>query len=199
MSRRITALDEEFDQLFARFRYAAFRLETLQRYDVPYEVEQVRRFLAGEDPLEDSDNPAKNHWLGMLRESRDAGKRVQRVHVIEEPLSDYIRFELAWPYQETVSAGEDVRLIPVRRGQWPSDLPRHDYWLFDSRELVVMQYNTAGTFLAADFVDDPAEIVKHNYWRDAALYGAVPYSEYVEARGEEASAAVAFPRSRSLR
>jgi hypothetical protein len=62
-----------------------------------------------------------------------------------------------------------------------------------------MQYNTAGTFLAADFMDDPAEIVKHNYWRDAALYGAVPYSEYVEARGEEASAAVAFPRSRSLR
>jgi hypothetical protein len=70
MSRRITALDEEFDQLFARFRYTAFRLETLQRYDVPYEVEQIRRFLAGEDPLEDSDNPAKNHWLGMLRESR---------------------------------------------------------------------------------------------------------------------------------
>jgi ribosomal protein L16 Arg81 hydroxylase len=105
MSRRITALDEEFDRLFTRFRYTAFRLETLQQYDVPYEVEQIRRFLAGEDPLEDSYNPAKNHWFGMLRESYEVGKRVQRVHVIEEPLSDYIRFELAWPYQETVSAG----------------------------------------------------------------------------------------------
>ena len=34
------------------------------------------------------------------------------MHVIEEPLSDYMRFELE-VYAPNVEAGEDVRLIPV--------------------------------------------------------------------------------------
>ena len=46
---------------------------------------------------------------------------MQRVHVVTEPLSDYIRFELTG-YAPNVEAGEDVRVISVREGEpWPAD------------------------------------------------------------------------------
>lgn len=38
----------EFRQLFRSFTYTAFRLEVRDRYNVGYEAESVRRFLAGE-------------------------------------------------------------------------------------------------------------------------------------------------------
>lgn len=49
MGRRFTSLaDEEFNRLFTDFRYTAYRLETLQNYDVSYEKDEFARFLAGE-------------------------------------------------------------------------------------------------------------------------------------------------------
>jgi hypothetical protein len=36
--------DEDFNRLFLDFRYMAYRLETLQRYDVSYEKNEFGRF-----------------------------------------------------------------------------------------------------------------------------------------------------------
>ena len=64
-------------------------------------------------------------------------------------------------------------------GRWPG-LPRHDYWLFDSSDLWVMEYADDGTFRWIEHVDDPGMIVRHAYWRDAALHQAIPYREYMK-------------------
>jgi hypothetical protein len=113
----------------------------------------------------------------MIREHIAAGRHLVRVHVIEEPPSDYIRYELA-AYQLNRDAGEDVRLLPVRRGTWPADLPQHDYWLFDDERLWLMDYNPAGAFLATRLMEDPVEIGRHRRWRDIALASSVPLSDY---------------------
>jgi len=48
MGRRITDVTSaEFDALFTGFEHTACRLETLQAYDVGYEEEPYRAFLAG--------------------------------------------------------------------------------------------------------------------------------------------------------
>lgn len=176
MSRRISAFSEEFDRLFSDFQHTAFRLEVLQRYTVPYEKEPLRRFLANEPP---PDDPDKERWLAFIREAVGAGKRMQRVHVVVEPLSAYLRYELAWEYSSNVGAGEEVRIIPIRPGAWPDQMPRYDYWLFDARTLCLMDYDNEGRLLGADLVDDPTEIVRHARWRDAALHHGIPYRVYI--------------------
>jgi hypothetical protein len=181
MGRTITSFNQEFDRLFTEFRHTAFRLETLQWYNVAYEEEPIRRFLAGE---RNPDDPSTREWLGMVRSAHAAGKQMQRVHIIIEPPSDYVRFELNWLYQDNVVSGEDVRILSVGQNQWPDDLPKHDYWLFDSRQLVIMSYDHDGAFLAAEFVEDPSEIVQHNYWRDVALHQAIAYGEYMSKSSE---------------
>lgn len=180
-TRRLAPNSEEFDRLFEGFRHTAFRLETLQRYNSPDQWEQVDAWLAGEPP---PDEAVMDWWLGMLHETVPAGKRWQRVHVAVEPLTTYMRWEIS-AYEEQVDAGEEIGIIPVRAGEWPEELPRHDYWFFDSSLLAKMIYDEDDRFVGIDIDDDPAEIVRHNYWRDAALHLAIPYRDYLDRHGGE--------------
>ncbi len=176
MSRRFTSLgDPGFGQLFESFSYTAFRLETLQAYDVTYEGEDFGRFLRGEPR---SESPGIEPWVRQVARGTEIGKRFQRVHVVLEPLTDYIRFECAWSYRDTVAAGEDVRIISATAESWPDGIPHLDYWLFDSSQLVRMIYNLEGEFTYAELVDDPAEIMRANLWRDRAVYLSRPFRQF---------------------
>lgn len=173
MGKRIESLDDPaFGALFTSFEHTAYRLETLQVYDVGYEEEPMRRFLAGEPPGTD---PAKDEWATMVRLNMRGGKVMQRVHVVAEPLTDYLRYEISVSYAPNVDAGEDIRILTAS----PNHQPPWDYWLFDSRDLWVMSYDDQGRFLHAANVTDPNEIVRHCYWRDAALHHATRYHDYV--------------------
>ena len=175
MGRRITDLNSaEFAALFTGFEHTAYRLETLPWYGVGYEDESFRAFLAGEPLAADQ---AREEWTAMVRDAVADGKVFQRVHILTEPLSDYLRYELEWWYGPNTEAGEDIRVLPVQAGRWPP-LPRHDYWIFDSKDLWLMKYDRDGRFLFAEYADDPATIIRHGYWRDAALHHAIPYADY---------------------
>jgi hypothetical protein len=165
--------DPAFGRLFTDVTSSWFRLETLQRYDVEYEREELAAFLRGE-PVDTTPGP----WQKTLRDHVAAGRRLVRVHVLEEPLSDYVRFELQ-AYVPNVDAGEDVRLIAVRRGEWPEGVPRHDFWLFDDARLWLMDYDAGGGFQAARRIEDAAAVAQHRRWRDAALAQSIPLADYV--------------------
>jgi hypothetical protein len=164
--------DPRFGRLFTGVRRSWFRLETLQHYDAISERHSFAAFLRGE-PIDTTPGP----WQQMIRRHVDADRQLSRVHVVEEPLSDYIRFELE-VYAPNVAAGEDVRLIPVATGTWPKDVPRHDFWLFDDERLWLMDYDVNDAFQAARLVDDPAVIDQHRRWRDSALAQSIPLADY---------------------
>lgn len=167
--------DSGFNSLFNDFKYTAYRLETLQSYDVSYEQGEFGRFLAGEAR---GRFPGIADWADTVRAGGLEGKRFHRVHVLVEPLSDYVRFECAWSYRHTVAAGEDVRIIPVSGGKWPEGLPGIDYWLFDSTRLLLMNYAEDGAFLSAELTEEPDRVVEANRWRDQAICLSIPFSEY---------------------
>ncbi len=67
-------------------------------------------------------------------------------------------------------------------------MPKHDYWLFDSRLLGHMHFdNDDGRLTGIDLIDDPAEIVQHNYWRDAAWHHAVLRDDFASQQNLERS------------
>jgi hypothetical protein len=178
LTQRFASLDDpDFGRLFTTFSYTAYRLETHQIYDVSYEDDSFKRFLAGGSR---GDFPSIKPWADQVSDGVAAGKRFQRVHIILEPLTDYIRFECAWSYRDAVAAGEDVRVIPAASESDQLDLPEADYWLFDSSLLLRMMYTSDGGFDYAELVGDPDEIVRANFWRDRALHLSVPFSEYEE-------------------
>ncbi|MCZ4123323.1 hypothetical protein O3X23_28660 [Streptomyces sp. H39-S7] len=126
----------------------------------------MRKFLAqAKDKL-----PWMQDWLTMIREATSKGRRFARVRVVGLPLTDYSRFGV-WCAQFTNGAGEDIRYLTRDQAE-AENLPDHDFWLFDSRKLVRMHFDDSDAFLGGEIIDDAVEIVKHNYWRDAAWHRA---------------------------
>ncbi|WP_372451067.1 DUF6879 family protein [Streptomonospora nanhaiensis] len=163
--------------MFDGFRYTVFRLETLQHYAAEYEGEAFQRFVASErdgapPPLSDTD------WGAKVRAATARGRRFNRVHVVTEPLSDYVRFECSWGYRRNSAAGEDIRILPVKQGDWPEGIPALDYWLFDSHKLLLMNYADDGSLISTELVDDPDTIVRANVWRDRAMHLSIPFIDY---------------------
>lgn len=130
----------------------------------------MRQFVAGE-PV---DLGWFQNWLTMIREATAEGCRLMRVRVVTVPLTDYSRFGV-YCSGHTNAAGEDIRYL--RRDE-AVGLPDYDYWLFDSRKLVRMHFDDTENFLGGEIIDDPAVIVEHNYWRDAAWHRAVRRDDF---------------------
>lgn len=173
---RFTALDNpDWLALFADLSSSWFRLETLQHYSVDYEDEEFQRFQR----TGTLDRPFRD-WQLMIARHVNAGRTLRRVHVVEQPHSSYVDYEMA-AYRINSRAGEDIRIIPVSAGRWPDDLPQgYDFWLFDDADVWVMEYDETGRFLAAQQAG-PDELDLHRRWRDAALAAAVPLSDYTTA------------------
>jgi hypothetical protein len=166
MGRVVPPGSVDWPGLFGRFEHTCFRLETRQQYAEPGEEGPLQSFLAGQEP---SSYPDKEAWLAVVRAGVAAGKVLQRVHVVSEPLTDYLRFEIGWSYRLNAEAGEDIRISRAAAA-----LPADDYWLFDSRALARLQYDGGGALTGVELTADPAAVVQAAYWRDVALHLAVP-------------------------
>ena len=160
----------EFAQLFRTFEHTAFRLETRDKYKSANETEALRQFVAGE-PVEMGWFQA---WLTMIHEATAEGRRFSRVRVVTLPLTDYSRFGV-FCSEYTNAAGEDIRYLARHD---VADLPDYDYWLFDSSKLVRMHFDDDENFQGGEVIEDPAMIVQHNYWRDAAWHCAVRRDDF---------------------
>lgn len=174
-------LVQDFDSLF---RHRVFRLETLDQYDAENEHEPYARFLAGEQ----ADLAWREPWKRLVRETRASGRIMQRVHVVSEPVSDYVRFELLDVYPANVDAGEDVRILG--RGDLAIGAAqnfRTDFWLFDDDLVAVLAYDEAGGVQSVQMVsDEQAEAAGIPFMlsffrdvRDESLRLAIPLAQYV--------------------
>lgn len=164
----------EFGALWDTFQHTAFKFEVRDRYNVPSEQESLRRFLAGQpDPAR-----ATRPWLAKMKAATGEGKRIERVRVVSEPNSDYVRWLLAGTPLNT-AVGEDIRYLPRPRAAGLG-LPGHDFALFDSARLVLLNFDSDDRPLRHELVTDPGAVLQHCQWRDAAWHHAVPLEQYSE-------------------
>lgn len=177
MSRWIRSTkDDEWAHLFTSYERSAYRLEGQQMYSSPKEDVHLAEFLAGR-PV-DFDLTWR---LPKTQAQIAAGRTKTTVRILIEPPTAYTRLELS-VYPQLVDAGEDIRIIAAPQGQRPLELPLHDYWLFDERDVWKMHYYENFRFAGAELLDAPAEISEHLRWRDLALALAVPLHDYLTDR-----------------
>jgi hypothetical protein len=160
-------LVQDFDSLF---RHRVFRLETLDWYDAPNEREPYARFLAGQP----ADLAWREPWKRLVRDVRASGRIMQRVHIVSEPVSDYIRFELLHVYPANVQAGEDVRILG-RAAAEDAGFGRGDFWLFDDGLAALLDYYDDGRIKRVEL----AETSVLNGTRDETLRLSAPLAQYV--------------------
>jgi hypothetical protein len=95
-----------------------------ERYSVSAEDARMRAFREGTPQPERSVRTSPR--LRRIALTTAAGKSWSRVHIIQEPLSEYLRYELIG-YVESMVVGEEIRLAYPPQGQ-----SLIDFWLFDA-------------------------------------------------------------------
>lgn len=174
----------DFMEPFLAFTKSAFRLETLPEYKVDYEQPMIEDYLSGKK-VKYSSNDKTKWWVDLIKDRTSSGMSMSRVHVVSEPLTDYLRFELGAAYPETSKAGEEIRLISdndfddlcdedefdVAFNRWGA----LDFWLFDDSRLFLMDYSDDGTWLAANESFDEGDIKDAMRIRDAVMTQSSPF------------------------
>lgn len=130
-----------------RHRSDVLRVQTRDQYSVASDEEDFRRYVEGQ-PFQVSE--ARRAWADKLRADRAEGRLRRNVHVVTEPLTLYLRYQLDWGYRFNADAGMDIRIAAT------SDTPatahlRHvgDFTVVEHKEVVRNRYNDSGEFLGA--------------------------------------------------
>lgn len=172
-------LAQEFDHLFSR---RVYRLETLDSYDAPNERAPFAAFMAGERV----DDGWRANWRRIAGDITASGRTMERVHVVTEPVSDYMRFMMLHGYPANVESGEYVGII----GRTSSGVvlldydtvAQPDYWLFDDDLAAVLDYDAAGAVERVKWFsrsEDPDLLDDCCEWRNETLALSTPLARYV--------------------
>ena len=163
----------ELRELFSRFSRYAFRLETHPKYHEVGGDEPLRRFLAGQQ----QDDSWMTSWLASVREQVACGRRLERVRVVSEPMTDYQRFAMDLALRCNIPAGEDIRVLPAGHAR-ELELPDHDFWLFDDERVAFMRFD-AGVFIDAEVSSAPDVVEEYRNCASTAWHHAVSYREFL--------------------
>lgn len=174
----------EFDTLFDQFKHTAFRLEGRAAYDVG--GQEAVRLAAWRDRQPRPERSVRTDpWLARIATTTAAGKRWSRLRVVDEPLSDYERFELfSGTYLEALACGDDTRV--VRRSEAGPAAEHADFWLFDRGTTEVrgflMRYSPEGQFLGLDWAGaEQLQVMTHI--ADHVMVAADPIAVVLASRG----------------
>lgn len=169
---------EELLDAYRRFTHKAVRLETLQHYEVPGDEERQRAFHEGR-PL--PPRPEKIASVQIIRSAAEAGKRISRIHIVDQPLSDYVRYEIEAAYLENAAAGEEI-LIADRAADPGLEALRDDFVLFDAdtdhAAVIWYRYTDAGEIMGWD-AGTAADVRACREALDLAHRHAVPLSQFL--------------------
>lgn len=175
----MTTSSRPLGEWFDVFEREAFRLETLDNYNIPRSQGAFAAFLAGEEQPAEYRNA---EWLDTIRNATSSGKRMYRVHILRRPLTDYLRYELGWGYHRNMQAGEEFSILDIT--ERPNPIPEApDFWLFDSETVASMNYDSEGRFLGSDYLEAD-RIPEFTGYRDQALEFAVPFTDWWAKYGE---------------
>lgn len=106
-----------------------FQMRTLQRYRDADE----RWFQRWRDGDRAAPKQCVRPWIrDVVAPAVDAGRTLQLVHVVVGPADPYVMF-LMECYRHRLAAGEDIRVLGVAYGSWPSGIWRQDTTLGGNR------------------------------------------------------------------
>ncbi|MGW2936330.1 DUF6879 family protein [Streptomyces sp. NPDC001156] len=163
---------DTFRRLFETFEHTAWRLETRRGYASDRQDPDYQAFLATGASTCDPSEP----WFINIRRQTDAGKRVGRVRIADNPPTTEQLFLLDYA-RHNAAVGEDIRYL-WRQDAERASLPAEDFWIFDSRLVALLHFDNDDNLLSIEVITEPAEVVRYSIARDAAVHHAVPYDQF---------------------
>lgn len=175
VSWRTIPIGDEFMSMFTSIKQSSYRLETLQSYGESSESSPFHDYSRGVTP----DPSFMDEWCQILKANVNAGHSMRRVHIVDLPLTQYMRFEIECCYQLSDVAGEEIRLLD--RSIIPPGLLKsinEDYWLFDRSTIMVNDYDVSGALYQARITTDPKAVAFYAHIEEKTWELSVPFRQF---------------------
>ena len=144
------------DELISTFKKSAKRLEILQEFHIEGgEWENFQKFKNGEVA---SAFPELVDWNEQIAEWTKQGKTVERVRVFENPLSDYLKYEIFEAYAPCALSGQKVNFVSRKQlDKIAGKKKMKDFWIFDDKFVFEMDYDENHNYCGGRIVDGAEE------------------------------------------
>ncbi|MEV0734234.1 DUF6879 family protein [Polymorphospora sp. NPDC050346] len=163
---------EEFSLLFESCESSAFRFEAQSFYRSNVETVALAQFLNGEQV----DLEWLQEWLSVVRGLTRGGRVMQRVRIIGDPPSSYLRFSL-FITPHLIAAGDDIRyLSEVRADSLGIEL--QDFWLFDNKRVAAFSFDRSGDLEGITLIQDEMRVEKYIKLRSILMDNSLTFKEY---------------------
>jgi len=161
--------------LYQGITHRALRLETRQRYAVPWEDEGLAAWRRGEP---EPRTPQRDNTMETLRLATESGRQIGRVRFVELPMTEYTRHEFEVAYPELTEAGEEVHILD--RALHPEfDHVREDFVVFDNTSVMWYRYTDEDILTGYDYTEEPDVVRRCVALAEEVRAAAVPYREFL--------------------
>lgn len=164
-----------FTKCFSEFTIEAFRLETLPIFKVGTEWEEFQRYLAGEILR----NNEWTEWQDTIKKWTSEGKKILRVRVIPDKITPYIQFEINNYYWRNVDSGEEIFFIKEKEFIKRFNEVPNDFWMFDNKIVINMQYSNEGEYLGAKLLEDKSKLKVLSTIRNNSKEIGIPFTDFL--------------------
>jgi hypothetical protein len=161
--------------LYQGIKRRALRLETRQRYAVPWEDEGLAAWRRGEpEPA----TPQRERTMETLRLATESGRRIGRVRFVEMPFTEYTQHEFEVAYPRLTEIGEEIHILD--RARHPEfDHVREDFVVFDDTSVMWYRYTAVDILTGYDYTEEPDVVRDCVTLAEEVRDAAVPYREFL--------------------
>ncbi len=150
-------------------------VQTLDRYGVPSDDADFAGYLEG------AAAPTSLYREPFFQELRDgvaAKMQWRNLHVIRQPLSDYLRYAFEWVYTYSAEAGQDIRVLDVDDHPAAAVLTRAgDFWVVERQHVALVRYDNEGRHEGKVAVPDTS-VIGYVAAAELAWCLGVPFAEW---------------------
>lgn len=160
-------------EMFLKFKRSAKRLEILQEYHMDGdEWDTFQKYRNGyPTPIFNE----LDEWNNQIKEWSKQGKTVERIRVIDSPLTDYLKYQIDLGYLPSALCGQSVRFVSKKVFDAVNKYNiKNDIWIFDDKHAFEMIYDKNGVFIESREVNSENPVLFYN-----ELYDSSRTLEYV--------------------
>jgi hypothetical protein len=162
-------------------RSSVIQVEALDHYGVPDDDLMFSLWRRGDEPTAEQLSGYAG-WFGQVREAAHRGVQIDRVHVVPETLTPYLRFEIEFAYRRFCQPnGENVWIL--QREVHPALASRvvQDFYLIDEERVLLPKYNSLNNFVGLQETGESSTVELHRALREDLLKSALPLEQFYSA------------------
>ena len=168
---------KRFRKCWTESKHEIFRLQLLDTYLVDDEKEAFSDYKKGK-AVSEITLPGDDEWLSLIEDTTKKGVKIIDMEVVSIPLSEYKRFVIPMMFSPNSKGQESLFVERKKIAKQISGF--QDYWMFDSKIVIPMNYDKEGHFFGSgDIITEPDKIARYVKLKEELLKVATPMSEFL--------------------